>query len=189
MYFCLNSIVKTTYYAVRSLWPGKREQSIAVKSVITRGGKDMQEKSKAISVPVSQKYALTLREAAAYFNIGEKKIRHLVEKHRGEFSLMSGNRNLIVRTKFEDLPDNGSGLPIQLYPFLSMSLRRLLIFFRYFLSCVCQRMLSSQASSCQIFFIRQPRQDRAHACYGHASYRPHVFRASLSARCCKTDPW
>ena len=62
----------------------------------------MQEKSKVISVPVSQKYALTLREAAAYFNIGEKKIRHLVEKHRGEFSLMSGNRNLIVRTKFED---------------------------------------------------------------------------------------
>ncbi len=54
-----------------------------------------------LKLPVGDKYALTLREASAYFNIGEKKIRRLAEDHRGEFSLYSGNKYLIIRHKFE----------------------------------------------------------------------------------------
>ncbi len=50
----------------------------------------------------SEKYALTLNEAGAYFNIGVKKMRRLAEEHLGDFALMSGNRYLIIRTKFED---------------------------------------------------------------------------------------
>ncbi len=49
-----------------------------------------------------EKYALTLTEAAEYFNIGVKKMRRLAEDHLGDFALMSGNRYLIIRTKFEE---------------------------------------------------------------------------------------
>ena len=33
-------------------------------------------------VPVSEKYALTIKEAASYFNIGTKKMRRLAEDNR-----------------------------------------------------------------------------------------------------------
>ena len=52
-------------------------------------------------VPVAEKYLLTINEAASYFNIGAKKMRRLAEEYTGEFSLYSGNRLLIIRTKFE----------------------------------------------------------------------------------------
>ena len=56
-----------------------------------------------INIPVSEKYTLTVKEAASYFNIGEKKIRHLAVTNVGKASLMSGNRYLIIRPKFEKL--------------------------------------------------------------------------------------
>ena len=52
-------------------------------------------------VPVAEKYLLTINESASYFNIGAKKMRRLAEEYTGEFSLYSGNRLLIIRTKFE----------------------------------------------------------------------------------------
>ena len=52
-------------------------------------------------VPVAEKYLLTINEAASYFNIGVKKMRRIAEEYTGEFSLYSGNRLLIIRTKFE----------------------------------------------------------------------------------------
>ena len=52
-------------------------------------------------VSVAEKYLLTINEAASYFNIGAKKMRRLAEEYTGEFSLYSGNRLLIIRTKFE----------------------------------------------------------------------------------------
>lgn len=57
--------------------------------------------SRTIKLPLGQKYMLTLREASAYFNIGEKKIRRLAEDHQGELSIFSGNKYLIIRPKFE----------------------------------------------------------------------------------------
>ena len=53
-------------------------------------------------VQLSEKYALTISEAAAYFNIGTKKIRRLAEEHTGDFAVQNGNRFLVIRTKFED---------------------------------------------------------------------------------------
>ena len=53
------------------------------------------------NIQIGEKYTLTIREAAAYFNIGIKKMRRLAEDNLGVFSLMSGNRYLIIRTKFE----------------------------------------------------------------------------------------
>ena len=52
-------------------------------------------------VPVAEKYLITINEAASYFNIGAKKMRRIAEEYTGEFSLYSGNRLLIIRTKFE----------------------------------------------------------------------------------------
>lgn len=54
------------------------------------------------SIPLNEKYTLTIKEAASYFNIGVKKMRRLAEEHTSSFSIFSGNRYLIIRTKFEE---------------------------------------------------------------------------------------
>ena len=41
------------------------------------------ETKKDDAVPVSEKYMLTIKEAAAYFNIGIKKLRRIAEDNLG----------------------------------------------------------------------------------------------------------
>lgn len=53
-------------------------------------------------LPLSEKYTLTVKEAAGYFKIGIKNMRRLAEDHVESFSIYSGNRYLIIRTKFEE---------------------------------------------------------------------------------------
>ena len=57
---------------------------------------------------LSEKYTLSIKEAAVYFNIGIKKMRRLEEENIGDFALISGNRYLIIRTKFEEYLQNNS---------------------------------------------------------------------------------
>lgn len=59
-------------------------------------------------VPVCEKYTLTIKEAAAYFNIGIKKMRRLAEMNTGRFAVVSGNKFLIIRPKFEKFLDDSS---------------------------------------------------------------------------------
>lgn len=40
-------------------------------------------------VPMCEKYTLTIKEAAAYFNIGIKKMRRLAEENTGRFSVFA----------------------------------------------------------------------------------------------------
>ena len=54
------------------------------------------------NIPLNEKYTLTIKEAASYFNIGVKKMRRLAEEHTSSFSIYRGNRYLIIRTKFEE---------------------------------------------------------------------------------------
>ena len=54
-----------------------------------------------IQIPICEKYMLTVKEAAAYFNIGIKKMRMLAEDNKGSFAILMGNRYLIVRPRFE----------------------------------------------------------------------------------------
>ena len=62
-------------------------------------------------VPLWKKYTLTVREAAQYFHIGEKKIRQLVEEDRTQsFVLMVGNRAMIKRKQFEAFIDRAESL-------------------------------------------------------------------------------
>lgn len=49
----------------------------------------------------SEKYSLTIKEAAEYFGIGVKRMRRLAEDHIGVFSVYNGNRYLIIRADFE----------------------------------------------------------------------------------------
>ena len=52
-------------------------------------------------VPVSEKYTLTIKEAASYFNIGIKKMRRIAEDNLGTVAVYCGNRYLIIRPQFE----------------------------------------------------------------------------------------
>ena len=56
-----------------------------------------------IEIPYWEKYMLTLREAAEYFHIGEKKMRQIVDENMdANFILTSGNRVMVKRKLFEE---------------------------------------------------------------------------------------
>mgnify|MGYP002514864199 FL=1 len=60
-------------------------------------------------IPCWEKYMLTLREAAEYFHIGEKKMRQIVDDNLdANFLLESGNRIMIKRRLFEEYLDRAS---------------------------------------------------------------------------------
>lgn len=59
-----------------------------------------------MEIPVWEKYTLTIEEAAAYFRIGENKLRNLVNENKtAKYILWNGNRPQIKRKLFEDLID------------------------------------------------------------------------------------
>ena len=60
-------------------------------------------------LPVWEKYLLAVEEAAQYFQIGETKLRRLMEQNPDEaYILINGNRKLIKRHLFEDYLDQCS---------------------------------------------------------------------------------
>ena len=63
-----------------------------------------------MKTPLGEKYCLTITEAAEYFEIGVKKMRWLINEHPGEFSIMNGTKNLIIRKKFEEFLDRTESL-------------------------------------------------------------------------------
>lgn len=56
---------------------------------------------KSIELLPEQKYVLTLKEAAAYFNIGEKALRRLAEIKELHLAMMFGNKWLFIRKQVE----------------------------------------------------------------------------------------
>lgn len=54
------------------------------------------------SLSIGEKYMLSIKEAAEYFNIGTKKMRRIAEDNLGNVAVFCGNRFLIIRPKFED---------------------------------------------------------------------------------------
>ena len=64
---------------------------------------------RANEIPYWEKYMLTLREAAEYFHIGEKKMRQIIDENMdANFLLESGNRIMIKRKLFEEYLDSAS---------------------------------------------------------------------------------
>lgn len=61
---------------------------------------------KNVDIPVWEKYTLKIEEASAYFCIGEKKLRRLVDEHRNaSWLITNGNRIQIKRKQFEKIID------------------------------------------------------------------------------------
>ena len=57
-------------------------------------------------VPLWHKYSLTISEASEYFNLGEKKLRQIIQEYSdNDFILMNGTKVLIKRMKFEQFID------------------------------------------------------------------------------------
>ena len=62
-------------------------------------------------IPYWEKYTLTIREAAEYFHIGEKRLRQIVEENPGaDFMIMNGNRVMIKRKLFEKYIDEADAV-------------------------------------------------------------------------------
>lgn len=60
-----------------------------------------------ISVPIAEQYTLTVEEAAAYFRIGENKLRNLINSNKNaKYILWNGNRPQIKRKLFEQFVDD-----------------------------------------------------------------------------------
>lgn len=61
------------------------------------------------SVPIWEKYTLTVDEAAQYFRIGEGRLRKLISDHpNAEYLIYNGNRAQIKRKLFEQFIDSTS---------------------------------------------------------------------------------
>lgn len=58
-----------------------------------------------IEVSISQKYNLTLEEAAEYFNIGTNKLREIADENKSSMVIMVGTKRLIKRKKMEEYLD------------------------------------------------------------------------------------
>lgn len=55
------------------------------------------------TVPIWQKFTLSVEEASVYFRIGENKLRQIMSENRNaDFILWNGNRPQIKRQKFEE---------------------------------------------------------------------------------------
>ena len=60
-------------------------------------------------VPIWEKYTLSIEEAAAYFRIGQKRLRQLAEDNpSADYLLMIGNRIQFKRKMFEAYIDSAT---------------------------------------------------------------------------------
>ena len=55
-----------------------------------------------MNTEINVKYLLSIKEAASYFRIGEKKLRSLAREHGARIAVMDGNRTLIKRVAMEN---------------------------------------------------------------------------------------
>ncbi len=61
----------------------------------------------AIDIPIRDKFTLSVEEAAAYFRIGENKLRRIINENKdADYIIWNGNRPQIKRVKFEKMIDD-----------------------------------------------------------------------------------
>lgn len=64
-----------------------------------------------IEIPVWEKYTLTIEEAAAYFRIGENKLRRIIaDDPNADYIIWNGSRAQIKRKKFEEFIDKTNAI-------------------------------------------------------------------------------
>lgn len=54
------------------------------------------------TIPIYEKYALTIEEASIYSNIGQNKLSELMKEPQCTFVLWVGRKKLVKRKEFED---------------------------------------------------------------------------------------
>ena len=58
------------------------------------------------TIPIWEKYTLTVEEAAIYFRVGENKLRELIDEGKdADYLLWNGNRAQFKRKQFEKFID------------------------------------------------------------------------------------
>ena len=62
-------------------------------------------KKDKIEVPICEKYALTIEEAAVYFQIGQKELRERTNEPSCDLVIFKGTHRLIKRKKLEEYLD------------------------------------------------------------------------------------
>ena len=58
-----------------------------------------------LSMPLWERYLMTIEEASSYLRIGENKLRQRANEYKEECVVMNGNRMLIKKKKFEKVID------------------------------------------------------------------------------------
>ena len=82
-----------------------------VAAMLMQKTKEPSNKTVKDGVPLWEKYTLTIREAAEYFHIGEKKMRRIAEENiNSDFVIMNGNRVMIKRKSFEQYIDQATAV-------------------------------------------------------------------------------
>ena len=62
--------------------------------------------NRTTQIPFWERYTMSVEEAAAYFRVGENKLRKLIsEDNDSDYILWNGNRPQIKRKKFEEYID------------------------------------------------------------------------------------
>lgn len=62
-------------------------------------------------IPLWNRYTLTIQQASQYFNIGEKKMRQIVQENpTADYILANGKKILIKRARFEQFVDGVSSI-------------------------------------------------------------------------------
>lgn len=101
-----------------SIVPFKESRSTLLNYILYyRGGYNVKgipaRKSIAVhkkpEVPVSERYTLSVEEAAIYYGIGQKRLRSLIaENPNADYLLAVGNRTQFKRKLFEEYIDNAT---------------------------------------------------------------------------------
>lgn len=58
------------------------------------------------TIPINEKFTLTIQEASAYFNIGRDKLYELAKEDGNNYTLYNGRTILFKRKQFEKFLDN-----------------------------------------------------------------------------------
>ncbi len=71
----------------------------------------MEQMDNIIQVPVWHKYSLSVEEAAAYYGIGEKRLRSIAVEHEHDgFILEIGSHIRFKRKRFEEYLDSATAV-------------------------------------------------------------------------------
>ena len=89
----------------------RRSDSVVFGGII--GGSRLENKTTTEGVPISEKYALSIKEAAQYTGIGQNVLYELIKIPKCPFVLQVGKKHLIKREKLEQYLNSKNFIDIE----------------------------------------------------------------------------